>query len=193
MFFALVLASLTGVQGNLEITEEAVFQAVQPVVDSIALRGVESIFITVDGTHEGGWLLSQSITNLLAEKGIGVVSGRTETGGCQLIVRPMQLGVVYGAVERSWFLGGRRMGRSAVCSISSSLVDENGVVAETWRTEGLIQDTVSPGDAPLFEHRTETWVNDVLPTGSGNKVLEPIVVTGVVAALIYLFYSSRAD
>ncbi|MFO7625890.1 MAG: hypothetical protein R6V62_01370 [Candidatus Fermentibacteraceae bacterium] len=193
MFFALVLATLTGVQGNLELTEQAVFQAVTPVADALSLRGTESLFITVEGAHEGGWLVVQALTNLLSEKGIGVTAERTDRTGSQIVVRPMQLGVVYGEIERSWFLGARRMPRSAVCSLAISLLDENGIVVDTWRTEGLVQDTVSPGDKQFFEHRTELWANDTVPAGSGNKVLEPVVVTGVVAALIYLFYSSRAD
>lgn len=196
MFFALVLATLTGVQGNLELTEQAVFQAVAPISDALSLRGTESLFITVEGGHEGGWLVVQTLTNLLSEKGIGVTTERTERTertGSQLTVRPMQLGVMYGEIERSWFLGARRMPRSAVCSLAISLLDENGTVIDTWRTEGLEQDTVAPDDRQLFEHRTELWVNDTVPAGSGNKVLEPVVVTGVVAALIYLFYSSRAD
>jgi hypothetical protein len=193
MFFALLLATLTGVQGNLELTEQAVLQAVAPVADALSLNGTETLFITVEGGHEGGWLLVQALTNLLSEKGIGVNAERTERVGSQIVVRPMQLGVVYGDIERSWFLGARRMPRSAVCSIATSLLDANGTVIDTWRTEGLVQDTVSPDDSQLFEHRTELWVNDTVPAGSGNKVLEPVVVTGVVAALIYLFYSSRAD
>lgn len=193
MFCTLVLAALTGVQGNLEMTEQAVYQAVLPVVDAIALRGVESLYVTVEGGHEGGWLLSQSITDLLAQKGVRVSSDRTDRTGYQLMVRPMDFGVRYGVIERTWFLGSKRMSRSAVCSLALTLVDENGVVLDTWRAEGLVQDTVAPGDSALFESRGERWVNDALPTETGNKVLEPIVVTGVVAALIYLFYSSRAD
>lgn len=192
-FFTLVLATLTGVQGNLEMTEQAVYQAVLPVVDAIVLRGVESLYIAVEGGHEGGWLLTQSIADLLSEKGVRVSTDRTERTGFQLMVRPMEFGVRYGAIERTWFLGGRRMSRAAVCSLAFTLVDQTGVVVDTWRTEGLVRDTVTPGDSALFESRGERWVNDTLPTGTGNKVLEPIVVTGVVAALIYLFYSSRAD
>ncbi len=191
--FALVLSILTGVQGNLEMLEEAVYQAVVPVADAVALEGVESLFILVEGEHEGGWLIRQSVTDLLAGRGVRVEAERTERLGCQLMVRPMELGVLYGAVERSWLLGGRRMGRSAVCRLSFTLTDESGTVVDTWRTEGLVQDTVSPDDAQDFEHRTERWVNDEIPEATGNKVLEPVVVTGVVAALIYLFYSSRAD
>lgn len=193
MFFALVLSTLTGVQGNLEITEQAVIQAVTPVAEAVSLLGTENLFITVEGSHEGGWLVVHALTNLLSEKGIGVTAERTDRIGSQIVVRPMQLGVLYGEIERSWFLGARRMPRSAVCSLAFSLLDENGVVLDTWRTEGLVQDTVSPDDQHLFEHRTELWVNDTVPAGTGNKVLEPVVVTGVVAALIYLFYSSRAD
>lgn len=193
MFFALVLTTLTGVQGNLELTEQAVFQAVAPVAEALSLRQTEGLFITVDGGHPGGWLVVQTLTKLLSDRGTGVTSERTDRTGSQLIVRPMQLGVMYGEIERSWFLGARRMPRSAVCSLAISLLDENGTVVDTWRTDGLIQDTVAPGDRQLFEHRTESWANDTVPAGSGNKVLEPVVVTGVVAALIYLFYSSRAD
>jgi len=191
--FALVLSILTGVQGNLEMLEEAVHRAVVPAADAVALEGVESLFILMEGEHEGGWLVRQTVTDLLAERGVRVEAERTEHQSCQLMVRPMELGVLYGAVERSWFLGGRRMGRSAVCRLAFTLTDENGAVIDTWRTDGMVQDTVSPGDAQNFEHRTEQWVNDRMPDMVGNKVLEPVVVTGVVAALIYLFYSSRAD
>jgi hypothetical protein len=189
----LLLTALAGVRGNLEITEEAVYQAVYTVADSIAGYEIESLFISVEGGHDGAWLVSQSVTDLLSSRGVNVVSERSEREGNRLIIRPMQLGVVYGGFERSWFLGSRRLRRSAICSLSFTLADGSGTVLNTWRSEGLVEDTVSPDQSSVYEHRTEKWVNDTLPGNTGNKVLEPIVVTGVVAALIYLFYSSRAD
>lgn len=189
----LILTALTGVRGNLEITEEAVHRAVAPIADSIANHSLDNLSILVEGGHEGAWLVSQTVTGLLSARGIRVAGERTEREGPLLTVRPMQLGVVYGGFERSWFLGGRRLRRSAICSLAFTLSDDTGQVIATWRSEGLVEDRVSPDDSQIFEHRTEKWVNDAMPSGSGNKVLEPVVVTGVVAALIYLFYSSRAD
>jgi hypothetical protein len=64
-------------------------------------------------------------------------------------------------------------------------------VVLTAREGAVTQSKVSLSDIDLLESTTERWVNGELSSQESGNVLEPLVVTGVVTALVYLFYSSR--
>ena len=88
-------------------------------------------------------------------------------------------------------LGGRQVPRLASCQLAATLLDPQGNVVLTVREGSVLSNTVSTGDIVILESSTERWVNGELSDEEGGNLLEPLVVTGVVTALVYLFYSSR--
>jgi hypothetical protein len=106
----------------------------------------------------------------------------------------MELVVEYGDVSRPWVVGAKRVERIAKCELMSTLLDQEGEILLNLRTSGIRQDVVSWSDTDMLEGSAEwEWLSGDLPENSGGGILEPIVVTGVVASLVYLFYSSRAE
>jgi len=180
---------------NVELAEEALLLACLPVPDSLAAMGIGEVSVVADGSHEGGWFVVQSMTALLAERGIAVTGGEEGRGSVlQLRVRPMELRVSYGSVSRPWVVGAKRVERIAAAEISTQLVDSGGTVLMTLRSSGTAADEISWNDADaLAGSDSWNWLTAELPEGGGGGILEPIIVTGVVASLVYLFYSSRAD
>ena len=191
-----VLAVLgSSAPSNLELAEEALVLACQPIPDSLASIGADCIVLQLDGTHEGGWFVLQTLTAILEDRGIQVTEMPDERDvGMVLRVRPMELLVGYGDVSRPWIVGSKRVERLASAEVSSRLIDADGSVLMTTRTSGSAMDVVSWGDAEALSGSEEwSWLSAELPEGGGGGILEPIIVTGVVASLVYLFYSSRAD
>ncbi|MCK5787051.1 MAG: hypothetical protein KAH54_10915 [Candidatus Sabulitectum sp.] len=187
--FLLGLA-LTGSVTNLDMLETAVLNAMEPVAEQISAQGLESVVLSIQGEHEGGWLLEQIATSTLSDAGVTVFASRDED--CwTLNLRPMELGVTYAQTRRSWLLGGKQVPRLASCEIAATLVDPRGNVVLTAREGSVIESVVSPSDIIILESSTERWVNGELSEEESGNILEPLVVTGVVTALVYLFYSSR--
>jgi hypothetical protein len=180
---------------NVELAEEALVMACVPIPDSLASMGVDCVTLQIEGTHEGGWFLEQTLTAILDDRGV-LVAGSPEDRSAQMVlsVRPMELRVGYGDINRPWIVGAKRVERIATVEVSTQLIDSAGSVVMTMRTSGTAADVISWDDADaLAGSDSWTWLSSELPEGGEGGILEPLIVTGVVASLVYLFYSSRAD
>lgn len=186
----LVGLALTGSPTNLEMVETAAAEALQLVAEQLADQNIEVVYLNVLGEHAGGWLIEQIAGGVLGEAGIVVATTR-EDDLWTLNLRAMELGVTYSQTDRSWIFGGKEVPRQASCQIAATLIDPQGNVVLTAREGAVNGSRVSVGEIPLLESTTERWVNGTLSSQESGNVLEPLVVTGVVTALVYLFYSSR--
>ncbi len=187
--FLLGLA-LTGSPTNLDMLETVVLNALEPIAEQVSAHGLEVVTLNVQGEHEGGWLIEQIATVALSHAGVTVYTTRSEDGW-MLNLRPMELGVTYAQTRRSWLLGGKQVPRLASCEMAATLVDSNGNVVLTVRQGSVIENAVPISDVVIIESSTEKWINGELSEEESGNILEPLVVTGVVTALVYLFYSSR--
>ncbi len=182
--------ALTGTMTNMDMLESVVNDAMIPIAEQVAAAGVDAVILSVDGEHEGSWLLEQTAVSVLNSAGVTIASSREEDL-YTLNVRPMEFAVTYSQTRRSWILGGREIPRLANCQLSATLRDPQGNVVLTVREGAVLNNTVSANDIVVLESSTERWVNGELSDEESGNILEPLVVTGVVTALVYLFYSSR--
>ncbi|MCK5842016.1 MAG: hypothetical protein KAH31_07605 [Candidatus Sabulitectum sp.] len=187
--FLLGLA-LTGSPTNLDMLETVVLNALEPIAEQVSAQGLEVVTLNVLGEHEGGWLIEQIATVALSHAGVTVYTTRGEDGW-MLNLRPMELGVTYAQTRRSWLLGGKQVPRLASCEMAATLVDSSGNVVLTVREGSVIESAVPISDVIIIESSAEKWINGELSEEESGNILEPLVVTGVVTALVYLFYSSR--
>lgn len=199
MMSSLVLALVSAVPAtNLEVAEEAVLTACQDLPSILYDSDVTRLSLSMQGDHDGNWLVEQSVTTVLSNAGIAVISAEEREGAGRLSVmelRVMDLSIRYGAVHRSWFLGKRKVDRTATVEISAVLLSTDGSVALSERLSGELSDELSYGDVEQVSGTgaNDSWLTPEIPESEGGGVLEPIIVTGVIASLIYLFYSSRAE
>ena len=195
MHIILLTAVLSIVPTNMELAEDALEMAVQELPDQLGVYGAETVFVEIEGEHSGNWFIEQTVISVLHDSGLEVMDREYSQGaGMLLRIRPMELLVEYGDVSRPWIVGSKRVERIAKCELSSSLMDEEGQLLMSIRTSGIQQDVVSWSDAEMPSGSSQwEWLSSELPSNSGGGLLEPIVVTGVVASLVYLFYSSRAE
>ncbi len=181
---------------NMELAEDALLMAAQGLPADLSSYGVNKVLIEIDGEHEGNWLVKQTVSAVLHENGIAVY-GREELPDSLLMtlrVRPMELVVEYGDVSRPWIIGNKRVERLAKCELSSTLFDTDGTILMTERTSGVNEDVISWSDAEVLAGSPDwDWLTGDLPENTGGGILEPVIVSGVVASLVYLFYSSRAQ
>ena len=195
MYIILIAAVLGMAPSNMELAEEALTLSLQGIPDSLQNYEVNEIKIELSGEHAGNWLVEQTVSAVLHEHSIGV--GGRDSGsvsGMVLRIRPMEITVEYGDVSRSWVIGAKKVERIARCELSLTLLDPQQEVLMTERTSGVVEDVISWSDADILKGSEEwAWLSRELPENSGGGILEPIVVSGVVASLVYLFYSSRAD
>jgi len=196
MYTILMAALLALVPSNMELAEDAILLALQELPENLSSNGADNIQIEILGEHSGNWFIEQTISFVLHENGITIFQRDADSDSPALLlsVRPMELVVEYGDVSRPWIIGSKRVERIATCELSFTLYDGDGSVLMTQRTSGVEVDKISWSDAEVLNGSEGwDWLSGALPENRGGGILEPIIVSGVVASLVYLFYSSRAE
>ncbi len=196
MYTILMTALLALVPSNMELAEDAILLALQELPDSLSSYGTDGIQMEILGEHSGNWFIEQTISSVLHENGISVFQREIDLDSSMMLlkVRPMELVLEYGDVSRPWIIGSKRVDRIATCELSFTLYDVEGSILMTLRTSGIEEDVISWSDAEVLSGSEEwDWLSGELPENRGGGILEPIIVSGVVASLVYLFYSSRAE
>ncbi len=194
----LVLAAVASLPAptNLELAEDAVLEAVSAIPGDLAELGVDTVVVELAGEHLAGWLLEQTATSELSAGGVTVnaAEGESARSGYRLRLRPMELEVRYGESSRSWLIGTKKVTRHATCQISATLLDPSGQVVLATRYGAEVSDRVAVSQlSQLAGDRGDPWLAPEMGGGGEGGILEPLIVSGVVASLIYLFYSSRAE
>ncbi|MEN8208026.1 MAG: hypothetical protein ABFR50_02125 [Candidatus Fermentibacteria bacterium] len=196
MYTILMTALLALAPSNMELAEDAIQLALQELPENLSSRGADIIQIEVLGEHSGNWFIEQTISSVLHDNGITVFQrdAGSDSSAILLSVRPMELVVEYGDISRPWIVGSKRVDRIATCELSFTLYDTDRSVLMTLRTNGVEEDMISWSDAEVLNGSEEwDWLSGELPENRGGGILEPIIVSSVVASLVYLFYSSRAE
>jgi hypothetical protein len=192
---ALAVAGSTGYPTNLEMAEQVVTESVTSLADSLGDAGIDDVSLEVVGEHAGNWLVEQSARAVLSDHGVSVAAADRTGGGMPVLrLRAMDLAVTLGNAGRSWLFGSKHVDRIARCELAAELLDSEGVTQRSWRCGSFAEDRVPYSELTVLQGSSgEEWITGGTPTSSGGGILEPLVVTGVVASLIYLFYSSRAE
>ncbi len=196
MYTIVMTVLLALVPSNMELAEDALILALQDLPDSLSSHGAFEVSIEIMGEQSENWFIQQTLSLILHENGITVSERDAEqlSSSMTLKIRPMELVVEYGNVSRPWIIGSKRVERIAKCELSCTLFDSDGIILMTGRTSGMKLDVISWSDAEVLDGSPEwEWLTGDLPENRGGGILEPIIVSGVVASLVYLFYSSRAN
>jgi hypothetical protein len=106
--------------------------------------------------------------------------------------RVVQFEITYPDNFKTSPLGSRKVQRLASVSVMAHLLrgDREDVV---WVGSGDVEriDTVPASKLPLLEGPNFPFTQPVLETGNLGSLVEPVLVTGIVAGLIYLFYTNQ--
>ncbi|MCC6871164.1 MAG: hypothetical protein IT351_02170 [Candidatus Fermentibacter sp.] len=199
----LTCAALALPVSNLELAEQIVSEACVSISDSLVDSGVGTVMLEIAGDHPGNWLVEQCVKTELGARGLTVLTRETRPAPdssrdhamlFDLVVRPMELSIVFGGTSRSWLIGPKSVERMAVCELYSELRDTGGTICTTVRSSSSRSDRVPVDDLQSLRGSSDqVWLRGGELQASSGGILEPLVVTGVVASLIYLFYSSRAE
>ena len=180
---------------NFELVQEAARGASAKLVARLDSAAVGSpVALHAVGTHEGGFLVESTLSSVLTAAGHAVRTRADSTaGGPVLEFEVMDLGVAYTRVWRNAWLGDKKVERQARARVFARLVDDTAArILWAEQAEAKVVDEVAYGVLPTLEEKGgATYLQATLPTRSWNKIVEPLVVTGIVAGLILLFFSNQ--
>lgn len=187
-------------QSNLTLLTQQTRQAAAEVIEKMALPAGCEIYTRQGEQHDANWLVHSILLEELTARGHVVMTGpmpsevEEEPGRPrrEITYRIVSFGTSYPRVWRQWLVGSKKVERRSDVDLHFRLSDSTGAVI--WAGEGRKQrrDIVPGGRVSELATPGIPFASPELESAGWDRVLEPIVVTGIVGGLIYLFYTSKS-
>jgi hypothetical protein len=180
---------------NYELVQSATRVACAKLVEGMRSHlGTGAVSVRGVGTAAGQFLVENIFTSVLTEAGVKVTT-RADSVSPRIEFEVVDLGLAYTGAHRSppW-IGHRSIDRTARARLFARVVDpvQARIVwadqAEGHRTDRVAQSAL----VRLEEEKPTAYEKPARPPGRWNKVVEPVVVTGIVVGLIALFFSNQS-
>ncbi len=100
----------------------------------------------------------------------------------------------YTKIYRSYLIGGKKVKRSADVRVTVRLVDpSDGLVVWVGEAFRSLDDGFKYGEIDEVEAGLYSFTKPSRDTKKWGRIVEPVVVTGIIVGLIYLFFSNQTD
>jgi hypothetical protein len=175
------------------LTTEVANELFAEFPDSLAKRPVVLKGFTVNEHYQ---FLNSVLTRLLTGRGITVYPNAAPTDGTRTVTfqyQAIEFDLAYTKVYRSWLIGGKKVLREADVTLLGTLFADGGSVAWTGQAQRDHDDEFRHSDLDDIEEGNYQFLHPELPGGGWGKYAEPVLVTGIVVGLIYLFFSNQSD
>lgn len=195
--------------GNLEVISRLIseiaaeLQAAFP--GEVAERGV---YLQSSADDEKYQVIKNVFTSSFAEHGITVYSSaRTRTANTpdsaaaepqrlpfRLEIRALEFAIWYPKIFRSFLIGGKKVEREASVAISATLLNlENDSVVWVKEAKKTYHDRFSFQMLSQVENDLFTFTKPEKKATNWSRIVEPVVVSGIIVGLIYLFFSNQSS
>ncbi len=184
-----------------ELGREAFAKMRLPEGTEVYIRQVES--------HDANWLVQSIFLEELTELGHtvktgsmpggamaggdGVPGGRSADGSFEIAYRIVSCDVTYPRAWREWLVGSRKVERRSASDIHFQLLDGDRSIVWAGSENRERRDIVPGSRVADLSTPGQGFTDPQIEAGGWDKVVEPVVVAGIVGGLIYLFYTSKSS
>ena len=172
-------------RSNMAVLETAIDRAVLDLLTSLP-GSLERVGLIVAG--RGSTLVRSAIAESLLVRGVSFTGSSGTFGIPTIEVRVRDFGIAVRQTGRAWLVGPRMIHREAVVLLSAT-VSTDSVVSWSGDSKGESGDWIPVSAAPLAKGPAKYGLDPVLPGDPLTKVIEPAIVTGTIAAILYLFFT----
>ena len=181
---------------NYELVRSVAHAASSTLVTGLApLVGDSVVAIRGVGNASGTFLVENSFSKALTDAGFQVRTAADTTIGRVIEFEVADLGLAYTRVHRNAFFGRKRVEREARARLFARLVDQTrGRILWADQAESRHTDEIEASRLPELEDKNPAdYLTATVPPERWNKLVEPVVVTGIIAGLIILFFSNQSS
>ena len=200
---AAAAASPRKILTNFQIIEQISSQAVQEIIYGIGTIPRDKI-ILLNRTKSAGsvdFVLENAFVRDMRAAGIEFAieaPKKDETvaasGNYRLSYQIIRLSLTYPRISRTWWLGSKRVARVARTDLFVQFSDlATGEVVWVKEIHKEYKDTIHYSDLKLVEEAQYDFTRPARSEFKMTKLLEPLVVGGIVVGLVYLFFTNQSS
>jgi len=185
-------------KSNLTVLGELVGEAVDEALGRVGLPGASDVYLSQQGTGDASWLVQSIVLEKLTDLGHSVKTGGmpsvTEEEGrpaYEISYRIVSCEVSYPRAWREWLVGTKKVERRAQVDLHFQVLDVSRSIIWAGSARRERRDIVLGSRLPELATAGQAFTSPSAEPAGWDKVLEPLVVAGIVGGLIYLFYTSR--
>jgi len=201
-----------GVKSNFDVMDKLASEVCAELVSKMpADLPSREIRLAPFGRDERYELVANSFMRTLGEKGYraylpvaaapGDSSSAPDTlsaagleAGVRLEFETIEFTLRYPEIYRSHLVGGKNVKRAAELRVLARLVDsEDGLVVWMSEASKSYGDQFSYDDIEDVEASLYDFTKPPRNSRNWGKIVEPVVVSGIIVGLIYLFFSNQGD
>jgi hypothetical protein len=197
-----VCARAEGVESNLQVLDRITTQAVDELLaNAPAEIRTRKILLAPDMRDERYDFISTVFVKELTSKGYRVVtaspqsspdSSVSQKGVIRFEFQALDFDLRYVKIYRAYLIGGKRVKRHAKVTILGQLTDmSDQSVLWVGQASKTSDDQFPASMFPDVESGTLAFTKPPHSSTSWGKIVEPVVVSGIVVGLIYLFFSNQ--
>ncbi len=176
---------------NLGVAHAMAEELAGTVLDALPDRFAGEFRVQAKTEHAGNPILDLAFEEAARRRGLRV---GVEGSPTYLEYRVLELRIAYTGVDRSAFLTSKEIERHGAIVVAAGLVNsETGELLVTTQQEVLMADRFDYDLQDLVASGSYPFTAPVLAEKDWSKSAEPIVVTGMLAGLVYLFFSNQSS
>jgi hypothetical protein len=188
---------------NFEIIERLSAESVREIIAGIGSVGKNDLVLLSKAKSAGAvdFVLENSFVREMRSAGFrfAIESAKKDDpvnagGKYRLSYQIVRLSVAYTDISRPWWLFSKRVERSAQADIFVQLVDvATGDVTWVGEIHRGYGDKIPYGKLKVVEDAQYDFTRPSRSEFKMSRILEPIVVGGIVVGLVYLFFSNQSS
>jgi hypothetical protein len=207
-----VLATTAGVSDEEELPVSAVPKSNLAVIgelaeevaaEAVAKMGLPEGSLThlkqVD-THDANWLIKSVLLEELTSRGHAVKAGQMaaaqdpdDAAAYEIAYRIVYCQTSLPRSWREWVVGARKFERRTAVDIRFELSDSTKAIVWAGGVQRERREIIPGGRLSDLEAPGQAFASPEVEPGGWDKIVEPVIVAGIVGGLIYLFYTSRSN
>jgi hypothetical protein len=187
------------VASNLELMSRLVGEAATELVESVPADVQWSDVVLAGFARDEQYQFTDNVlARVLTSAGHKVYDSQPTAGGegrgpaLRLEYQALNFALSYPKIYRPYLIGGKRVKRKAEVTLLVKLINPaDGSVVWIGEASRSHEDRFSHGDLDEVEAGTFAFTKPPRSSAKWGKIVEPVVVTGIIVGLIYLFFSNQ--
>jgi hypothetical protein len=196
---------LTIPTSNINVLTDLVRTVIGIALDKMGIPAGAEVRISQIDTHGANWLVQSIFLEELTDRGHTVRTSASLPAGGNMVApvdevksydvsyRIVSCDATYPRMWREWMVGARKVERRSSVDIYFRLADDSNAIVWAGSEERERRDIVPGSRLETLGTPGQAFTSPEIEPGGWDKVIEPVVVAGIVGGLIYLFYTSKSS